>query len=102
MGYEDQMRQIARQMIAMHGNLVEVNCISGHHPCHIELLFADGHKEIVGDHNGQVDISMMKFGYMGTGTTCFHAFLNEAGFDIAYEELANLDNGTVLKHPITT
>lgn len=97
MGYEDQMRQIARQMIARHGNLVEVNCVSGHHPCHIELLFADGYKEVIGQHSGRVDISMMKFGYHGTGTSCFHAFLNEAGYKVTFEDLANLENGTILK-----
>jgi len=97
MDYESNMRQIARQMITSHGNLVEVNCISGHHPCNIELMFADGYKEVVGDHNMQIDISMMKFGYHGTGTRCFHAFLNEAGFNVSFEDLVNLENGTVLK-----
>ena len=97
MNYESQMRQIAGQMIAQHGKLVEVHCVSGHHPCNIELLFADGHKETVGDHSGRVDISMMKFGYHGTGTKCFYAFLNEAGFNVTFEELVNLENGAVLK-----
>jgi len=97
MSYEDSMRMIARQMIAQHGKLVEVNCVSAHHPCHIELLFADGYKEIVGEGSMQVDISMLKFGYQGTGTSCFHAFLSEAGFNVTLDQLANLPNGTVLK-----
>ena len=97
MGYEDQMRQIARQMIAQHGNLVEVNCISGLRPVNIELKFAYGYKEIISKHSGQVDISMMKFGYHGTGTRCFHAFLDEAGYKVTFEDLVNLENGTVLK-----
>ena len=97
MGYEDSMRQTARQMIAQHGKLVEVQCNSGHHPCDIVLVFADGHKESVGDHDMQVNISMMKFGYHGTGTSCFHAFLSEAGFNVTLDQLANLENGTVLK-----
>jgi len=95
--YEDQMRQLARQLIAKHGDLVEVRCVSGHHPCHIELVFSDGEKIVVGKHSGRVDISMMKAGYHGTGPSCFHAFLDEAGFDVTLEQVANMEKGTVLR-----
>ena len=97
MAYEAQMRQIARQLISKHGDLSEVNCVSGNNPCRIKLVFADGEKIDVGEHSGRVDISMMKAGYQGTGSRCFYAFLDEAGFDLTYEQVARMKKGTVLR-----
>jgi HEAT repeat protein len=97
MAYEEQMRQIARQLVTKHGDLSEVNCVSGNNPCQIELIFADGKKIDVGEHSGQVDLSMMKAGYHGTGSRCFYAFLDEAGFDLTFEQVAKMKNGTVLR-----
>ena len=81
MAYEAQMRQITRDLISKHGDLSEVHCVSGHNPCRIELVFADGERISVGEHTGRVDTSIMKAGYHGTGSRCFHAFLEEAGYD---------------------
>jgi hypothetical protein len=61
-------------------------------------MFSDGEKIVVGQHSGRVDISMMKAGYHGTGSRCFHAFLNEAGFQVTFEQIVNMKNGKVLKH----
>jgi hypothetical protein len=97
MAYEQQMRQISRQLKSKHGNLSEVHCVSGHNPCQIELVFSDGEKIVVGEHSGNLDISMMKAGYHGTGSRCFHAFLDEAGFDVTFEQIVNMKNGTVLQ-----
>lgn len=97
MGYEGEMRQLARQLIRKHGDLAEVRCVSGHHPCHIELVFLHGEKIVVGEHSGGVDISMMKFGYHGTGSRCFHAFLDEAGFDVTFEQVVHMEKGTILR-----
>ena len=98
MAHEDQLCKIARQLIATHGDLVEVRCVSGHNPCHIELVFSDGEKIVVGEHSsGRVDISMMKAGYHGTGSRCFHAFLDEAGFDVTFEQVVDMEKGTVLR-----
>jgi hypothetical protein len=80
--YASQMHQLARQLIAKHGNLMDVRCESGHNPWHIELVFSNVEKKVVGQHSGRVDISMMKAGYHCTGSRCFHAFLNEAGFHV--------------------
>lgn len=96
--YEPAMRQEARRLIAEHGELVEVRCVSGPPDYRIELEFADGHEEIITQHSGRIDITMMKFGYTGTGTRCFHAFLNEAGFkDVSLEELAAMEGPQVLR-----
>ena len=98
MAYEGQMRQLARRLIAKHGDLVEVRCVSGHNPCHIELVFSDGEMIVVGEHSsGRVDISMMKAGYHGTGSRCFHAFLDEAGFDVTFEQIVGMKKDTVLR-----
>jgi len=96
--YEQAMRQEARRLMAEHGDLVEVRCLSGPPNYRIELAFADGHEEIITEHSGRIDITMMKFGYMGTGPRCFHAFLNEVGFkDISYEQLATMEGPQVLR-----
>jgi len=96
--YEPAMRQEARRLIAEHGDLVEVRCVSGPPDYRIELVFADGHEEIITEHSGRIDITMMKFGYMGTGPRCFHAFLNEAGFkDVSLEQLADMEGPQLLR-----
>ena len=97
MAYEAQIRQIARQLISKHGDLSEVRCVSGHNPCRIELVFADGERINVGEHSGRVDISIMKAGYHGTGSRCFHAFLEEAGFDVTFEQVVGMKKDTVLR-----
>jgi hypothetical protein len=66
--YEAQMRQLARQLISKHGDLAEVRCVSKRNPGHIDLVFLDGEEIVVGEHSGSVDISMMKFGYHGSGS----------------------------------
>jgi hypothetical protein len=76
---------------------MEARCVSGHNPCHIELVFSDGEKNVVGLHSGRVDISMMKAGYHCTGSRCFHAFLDEVGFDVTFEQVVNMENSTVLR-----
>lgn len=95
--YESQMRQIAQQLIAKHGELLEVRCVSGNNPCHIELEFSDGNVIVVGDHSGEVDINLMKAGYHGTGAFCFYVFLNEARFNITEEQVGNMNNDTFLR-----
>jgi hypothetical protein len=95
--YEQVMRRLARFLTSEHGNLVEVRCVSRDDPWRIELVFADGHEIVIGDHSGRVDITMMKFGYSGTGPSCFQAFLNEAGFDVTYEQVSRMEVGTILR-----
>lgn len=95
--YEQAMRKEARRLIAEHGELVEVRCVSGPPDYRIELVFADGHEEVITEHSGRIDITMMKFGYLGTGTRCFHAFLDEAGFKgVSLEQLAEMEGPKVL------
>ncbi len=92
------MRQLARQLIEKHGNLVEIRCVACSNSDHIELVFADKHEILIDEHSGNVDITMMKFGYHGTGPKCFHTFLNEAGFNVSFEDVATMKAGTVLRH----
>jgi hypothetical protein len=96
--YEQAMRSEARRLVVQHGDLVEVRCLSGPPDPRIELLFADGHQETITQHSGGIDISMMKFGYSGTGTECFWAFLDEAGFkDLSLEQLQTMEGPQVLR-----
>ena len=96
--YEQAMRQEARRLISEHGDLLEVRCISAPPDSRIELLFANGHEEIITRHSGRIDITMMKFGYAGTGTECFWAFLDEAGFeDGTLKQLQTMQGPQVLR-----
>lgn len=96
--YEQAMRQEARRLIAEHGELLEARCVSGPPDYQIELEFADGHQEVITRHSGQIDITMMKFGYSGTGTECFWAFLDEAGFkDVSLQQLQTMKGPQVLR-----
>ena len=95
--YEWEIRKIARVLIGMHGRLVEACCISGHNPGHIGLAFEDGHEIVVGKHSLRVDITMIKFGYDGTGTRCFHAFLDECGFKTSYFDLKAMQGPVTLR-----
>ena len=95
--YESKMRQIAQQLIKKHGELMEVRCVSGNNPCHIELEFSDGNVVVVGDHSGELDISLMKAGYHGTGSECFYFFLTEARFHVTVKQVGNMTNGTFLR-----
>jgi hypothetical protein len=60
-------------------------------------MYSDGEKIVVGEHSGRVDVSIMKAGYHGTGARCFHAFLEAAGFDVTFDQIVNMKNGTVLR-----
>jgi hypothetical protein len=96
--YEQAMRSEARRLIAQHGDLLEVRCISGPPDPRIEFIFSDGHQETVTQHSGRIDISMMKFGYSGTGTECLWSFLDEAGFkDVSLEQLQSMEGPQVLR-----
>lgn len=86
---------IACKLRKKHGQLIEVRCLDD--PTRIELVYADGHGISIAEHSGHPDITMMKFGYRGTGPDCFYAFLNEAGFIISLEEIANIKPPYTLK-----
>jgi hypothetical protein len=96
--YEAAMRSEARRLILEHGDLLEVRCVSGPPDPRIELVFSDGHEETITRHSGRTDISMMKFGYSGTGTECLWFFLNEAGFkDLTLDQLQIMEGPQVLR-----
>jgi hypothetical protein len=76
-----------------HGALIEVRCL----PQRTDLIYKDGHGISFAEHSGHPDITMMKYGYRGTGPDCFYAFLNEAGFSISLEEIAAIKPPYTLK-----
>jgi len=79
---------IACKLRRNYGELVEVQCVDS--PIRIILIYESGHRITIGEHSGHPDITMMKFGYHGTGPDCFYAFLNESGFDVSLEEIAKI------------
>ncbi len=94
------IRHLAREMILGHGELVEVRCVQGPTPSwRIELVFADGLETVITESQGTTpNITWMRFGYFGQGPELFHAFLNEAGYSVTYEEIAAMKAGAVLRH----
>ena len=79
---------IACKLRRKYGELVEVRCLDD--PQRIELIYERGHGFTITEHSGHPDITMIKFGYRGTGPDCFYAFLNEAGFNISLEQIADI------------
>ena len=73
--YESQMRQLAREVIAVHGKLVEVIFTEKWPEGTSHLVFSDGTTLPASKIS-----SMLTFGYQGTGPSCYAAFLSEAGF----------------------
>ena len=99
MGYrEDITRKIANELIKKHGKLTEVHCITGAINCDMELVYADGYIQKVGDTNPvEYDINMINFGYAGSATRFFVEFLDESGYEFTFEELSKIKNGSILK-----
>ncbi len=82
--YSIGMVLIACRLRKRHGALVKIQCLDNGY---IELLYGDGHQISIREHSGHPDITMMKFGYAGTGPECFYAFLNENGFSVSMKEV---------------
>ena len=99
MGYrENVIRNIAKKMISKHGVLKEVRCITGKGNCNMELVYADGYIQKVGNTNPSAyDINMINFGYGGSATRFFFEFLDESGYEFTFEELSKIENGSLLR-----
>ncbi len=85
---------ISDKLKRKHGDLEEVHCMDNEL---IALHYKDHHIITIGDHSGDLDLTLIKYGYRGTGPDCFHAFLNENGFKISKDDIANITPQTVLK-----
>jgi len=88
------MMLIASKLRKKYGSLKEVHFRDDPH--RIELIYRDGHRIVVTEHSGHPDVTMVNFGYSGTGTECLYAFLNESGFDVGMEQLEQMKTPFVL------
>jgi len=94
-----EMVNIALKLIIHYGNLTEVRCHNKSGPGGIELIYEDGYTLMVPDRSPpNIDIGLISFGYSGTRSQCFCAFLKASGFDITLEQVENLKPGSTL-HP---
>lgn len=99
------LRQIARELTSRYGILLKVHC--GTDPAsRIVFEFQNGVRIPAPEPNLQMDLSMVQFGYIGTGTSCFWAFLDESGFNIPFWYLTNtfsrkevLTRGMIIPQP---
>jgi hypothetical protein len=94
MSYENEIRSIARNMVIQHGTIIEIKGGLNKNPI---IQFSDGHILNIQKHSGKVDISIMKYGYGGTGSSLFYAFLNEANFGITYDQVKSMKQGEIIK-----
>lgn len=78
---EERSRQMARELRAQHGKLLEVVCDVN--PKRITLVYKDGTRFT----NNCEEGFFMQFGYSGTGPSCFHAFLEESGISVSYDTI---------------
>jgi HEAT repeat protein len=99
MPYEAAMRTLGRKMKMEHGAITEIKGGPDDKPI---ITFSDGYVVEVPDHSGEVDISILTYGYPGTGPDCFHKFLNGAGFEISYDRIKNMRKGQVIASEVDT
>ncbi len=88
---------IASKLRKKHGPLNEVHF--SEEPHRIELIYDDNHRIVVAGHDGHPDITMINFGYSGTGPDCLYSFLNESGFNVTMQKLEKIKTPSVLKRP---
>jgi hypothetical protein len=108
MPYEAQIAQLARCAGRNHGTLAEVVFRRGNKD--FTLIFSDGtevspanpqslereystfagYREIAEQLGGTHPYSLLAFGYQGTGSECFAAFLRAAGFDVSVSDIENV------------
>jgi hypothetical protein len=108
MPYEEHVAQLARCAVRHHGDLNEVVFLGGNKDC--LLVFADGtviapandgslkheyqtydgYGEIAQQLGGTHPYSLLAFGYQGTGSNCFAAFLDTAGFDTSVGDIESI------------
>ena len=91
--YQVAMILIADKLKRKYGRLVEVRCL--YDPQRIELIYESGHGFQILMHTGHPDISIIKFGYKGTGPDCFFSFLKENDFKISLKKIQTLKTPTV-------
>jgi len=77
--YPDLSLEKARELIRKHGKPVEI-CIAGNHD--IRVLFKKGGRYILGG---------FTVGYRGTGPDYCKQFLNEAGFTVSIDQIAEME-----------
>ena len=97
MPYENEICQLAKGALAVHGRLLEVVFLKGNKDS--LLVFADKtvipvlHRnygydlrkeayamKLANEHSGTDYFSLLAFGYTGTGSACYSNFLSTAGF----------------------
>ncbi len=115
MAYEAQSAEMARCAVRNHGELKEVEFLSGNKD--YVLVFADGtrlrpyageslqheystyagYAEIAQALGGTHPYSLLAFGYQGTGPGCFTTFLKTAGFDVTEKVMVDISPGVRLR-----
>ena len=89
MAYEEEGRKAASDLARRFGELREARCESKS-PWKIVLVFSGGTFEVPSDF-------IFKFGYSGSGTDCFHAFLEASGFKVSKADVVKAVEGTVFR-----
>lgn len=84
--YEEMAERNALELTAQHGEVLQVELKPNEE---IEVTFAGGVKVILG--------SIFRFGYRGTGATCFVVWLRTAGFEVTDDDVARMKAPLTLK-----
>jgi len=89
MAYEAEGRKAAADLASRFGILREARCESKS-PWRIVLVFSDGTWEVPSNF-------IFKFGYSGSGSDCFHAFLQASGLNVSKAAVEKAKEGTVFR-----
>jgi hypothetical protein len=88
---EDLVRRRARELLALHGKLVEVRCLAKDR---IEFVYGDG--KVVDQRLGGAK-TLVTCGYTGQGPRQFRAFLVQSGVETSGDEVRGISPPCVLK-----
>lgn len=84
---------MSKQLVAKHGALKQVVCISLYPDFKIEFHYADGACIRSDRRTREYDIHFMRLGYTGEGPRYAKHFLAAAGFDLTSEEIDGVRSG---------
>ncbi|MBN2266757.1 MAG: S1 RNA-binding domain-containing protein [Candidatus Babeliaceae bacterium] len=95
-GIEDFYAQMSRDLVAEHGPLTKIECISLFPNFEIQFFYHDGASVYSGQRTGKHDIHFLSLGYVGEGSRYAKCFLAAAGFDLTWKEIEAIKPGDII------
>jgi ankyrin repeat protein len=88
---------ISKNLVAIHGPLVQVSYLSHFPKFEIDFEYADGFHLHSGERTGVYNIHFLSLGYVGEGPRYARVFLAAAGLDLTPEQIDSIRPGDIIK-----